>query len=159
MGAGTLAAVHRIVASAFGLGLLPNRLWGSDAGAGTFGAALAVAVGVALLATEAPWWLTLLIAVLATAASVWASRPYTSDGDPGWICMDETAGTLVAMIGLGGVPWVVAVVVARLADIFKVLPGVIHADRRHGPVAITLDDVVAGGYGLAVGWVLTALGL
>ncbi len=73
--------------------------------------------------------------------------------------MDETAGTFVAMIGLAGIPWVVAVVVARLADIVKVLPGVTHADRRHGSVAITLDDIVAGGYGLAAGWALTALGV
>ena len=32
--------MRRIVASALGLGLIPRRMWGSDAGAGTFGAAL-----------------------------------------------------------------------------------------------------------------------
>lgn len=149
--------MHRLVASGFGLGFIPRRFWGSDAGAGTFGAALGVAIGGALLPVA--WWWTAVAATVAVAASLWSSRPFADDGDPGWICMDETAGTLVAMIGLGGIPWIVAVVVARLADIFKVLPGVTHADRRHGVAGITLDDVAAGIYGLAVGWALTGLGL
>jgi phosphatidylglycerophosphatase A len=151
--------VHRLVASSFGLGFIPRRLWGSDSGAGTFGAALAVGVGLVLLALDMPWWVTAGTAVLATAASLWSSGPYRDDGDPGWICMDETAGTLVAMIGLGSIPWIVAVIVARLADIFKVLPGVVQADRIHGPIGITLDDVIAGLYGLGVGWALTGLGV
>jgi phosphatidylglycerophosphatase A len=153
------ADVHRLVASSFGLGLVPRRLWGSDQGAGTFGAALAVVVGLLLLSLDAPWWLTGAVAVVAVIASLWSAKPFAAGGDPGWICMDETAGTLVAMIGLGGIPWVVAVVVARLADIFKVLPGVTQADRMHGVVGITLDDVVAGLYGLAIGWVLVAFGV
>jgi len=114
---------------------------------------------VILISVDAPWWWTLLLAATATAASMWSARPFAHTGDPGWICMDETAGTLVAMIGLGGIPWITAVVVARLADIFKVLPGVAWADRMHGPVGITLDDVIAGLYGLGVGWLLVALGL
>ncbi len=116
-------------------------------------------IGALLLIGDAEWWVTLLVGLLATAASMWSARPFSSEGDPGWICMDETAGTLIAMIGLGGIPWIVAVVVARLADIFKVLPGVGYADRIHGPVGITLDDVIAGLYGLAVGWGLVAFGL
>lgn len=151
--------MHRLVASSFGLGLIPRRLWGSDSGAGTFGAALAVGIGALLLLTDAAWWLTATLALVAIAASMWSARPFSSEGDPGWICMDETAGTLIAMIGLGGIPWLVAVVVARLADIFKVLPGVAYADRIHGPIGITFDDVIAGLYGLAVGWALTGLGL
>ncbi len=151
--------MHRFVASSFGLGLLPRRLWGSDTGAGTFGAALAVGLGALLLAADAEWWLTLLVGLLATAASLWSARPFAAEGDPGWICMDETAGTMIAMIGLGGIPWIVAVAVSRLADIFKVLPGVIHADRLRGPVGITLDDLAAGAYGLGVGWLLTGVGV
>ena len=152
--------MHRLIASSFGLGLIPRRLWGSDNGAGTFGAALGVGIGALLLATGAPWWGVPIAAATATAASVWSARPFAlDDTDPGWICMDETAGTLIAMIGLGGIPWLVAVVVARFADIFKVLPGVTHADRMRGPIGITFDDVIAGLYGLGVGWILTGLGL
>ena len=36
--------MHRFVASGFYAGLIPQRLWGSDNGAGTFGAAVAVDV-------------------------------------------------------------------------------------------------------------------
>ena len=73
------------------------------------------------------------------------------------MAIDETAGTVVAVIGLSGWPWLAAVAVARLADIFKVLPGVRAAERAPGGIGITADDVVAGIYGLAVGWGLTAL--
>ena len=147
--------MRRFIAEGFGVGRLPNRWRGSHSGAGTLGALVAVVIGIFLL--PAPWWVDALAAAAATALSIWAAAPFALDDDPGWVTIDEVAGTLVAMIGLGGLPWVVAVVVARLGDIYKVLPGVRWADSRHGSVAVTLDDVIAGGYGLAVGWVLTAL--
>lgn len=150
--------MRRAVASSFGLGTIPDRLRGSDAGAGTFGAALGAAIGGALLVLAAPWWVSLAVAGLAIVASLWAAAPFARDGaDPGWVCIDETAGTLVAVVGLAGWPWVAAVAVARLADIFKVLPGVRAAEALPGARGVTADDVVAGLYGLAVGWVLTAL--
>ena len=71
--------------------------------------------------------------------------------------IDEVAGTLIALIGLQGVGWVVALVVARLGDIYKVLPGVPQAERLPGAIGITADDVVAGLYGLAAGWIVTGL--
>ncbi len=148
--------MRRLVASSFGLGFIPRRLWGHDGGAGTFGAALGIAIGAPLLA--APWWAGAVAAAAAVAVSVWAALPYEADGDPGWICMDETAGTLVALVGLGGWAWVVAAVVARLADIFKVLPGIRRAEHLPGAVGITADDVLAGLYGLAAGWLVTFVG-
>ena len=155
---GTLSVVHRLVASSFGLGLIPRRLWGSDAGAGTFGAALGAAVAVPLL--WAPWWADSAAALAAIAASLWSAAPFSRDhADPGWVCMDETAGTLVAAVGLGGWTWAVALLVARAADIVKVLPGVRAAERLPGAIGVTADDVVAGLYGLAVGWVLTGAGV
>jgi phosphatidylglycerophosphatase A len=50
---------------------------------------------------------------------------------------------------------VAALVVARLADIFKVLPGVRRAERLPGALGVTADDLVAGLYGLGVGWLLS----
>ncbi len=148
--------MHRFVASGFGVGLIPSRLWGSDSGAGTFGAALAVIP--AFLWRNESWILHAGVFVVFLALSLWASRPFAQDhADPGWIVIDEMAGTFIAVIGLGGIPWVVAVVVARLADIFKVLPGVPQAERLPGAIGITMDDVVAGAYGLAAGWALTWL--
>ncbi|MEK7251908.1 MAG: phosphatidylglycerophosphatase A [Actinomycetota bacterium] len=149
--------MHRLVASSLGLGLIPRRLRGSDAGAGIFGAALGAAIGGGLLAIDAAWWVTALTAVALSGVSVWAARPFAGKhDDPGWVCIDETAGTVVALVGLSGWPWVVALVVARLADIFKVLPGVAAAERLPGAVGITADDILAGLYGLAAGWGLSA---
>ncbi len=106
----------------------------------------------------APWWVDLLVAVSAIFLSLWASAPFAENhSDPNWVVIDEVAGTLVALIGLQGVGWFVALVIARLGDIFKVLPGVTQAERLPGAIGITADDVVAGLYGLAIGWLVTGL--
>ena len=64
---------------------------------------------------------------------------------------------VLALIGLTGWPWLVALIVARAADIFKVLPGVKRAELLPGAVGVTMDDVVAGAYGLAAGWLVVWL--
>ena len=144
--------MRRFIASGFGVGFIPSRLWGSHSGAGTFGAGLAAVV--ALLWWGRPWWVGAIAFLVAFALSLWSAAPFSEDhADPGWVVIDEIAGTFIAVIGLAGWPWLVAVVVARLADIFKVLPGVAQAERLPGSVGVTMDDVVAGCYGLAAGWV------
>jgi len=148
--------MRRFIAAGFGVGFIPRRLWNGDNGAGTFGAAVAALIGWALW--SAPWWIDLGVAVVAILVSLWAAIPFAKDGaDPNWIVIDEVAGTLVALIGLSGPGWIVALVVARLGDIYKVLPGVPQAERLPGTVGITADDVVAGLYGLAIGWIVTGL--
>ncbi len=148
--------MQRLVATGFGVGMFPRRVLDTDNGAGSFGAALAAIVGLALW--TAPWWVDLLVALIAIALSLWASAPFATDhADPNWVVIDEIAGTLVAFIGLQGLGWVVALVVARLGDIFKVLPGVPQAERLPGAIGITGDDVVAGLYGLVTGWIVTGL--
>lgn len=143
--------MHRFVASGFYVGLIPSRIRGSDNGAGTFGAALAAIAAYVLW--DYAWWVHAVVFLVFLALSLWSARPFSADhGDPGWVVIDEMAGTFVAVIGLAGWPWVVAVVVARLADIFKILPGVPQAERLPGAVGVTMDDVVAGLYGLAAGW-------
>lgn len=146
--------MRRFVASSFGLGLIPRRLWGSDSGAGTFGAALAAVIALPLM--DKPLW-GAVAAVVAIAVSMWASAPF-ADGDPGWVAIDEVAGTLVALIGLTWIPWLVALVIARVADITKVLPGIKRAERLPGALGVTADDVLAGFYGLTAGWILMGLG-
>jgi phosphatidylglycerophosphatase A len=143
--------MERLVASVGYLGFVPRRLWGTDKGAGTFGAAVAWAISVMLWSQ--PWWIHGAVFGVSLALSLWSARPF-ADGDPGWVCIDETAGTFLAVIGLAGWPWLVAVAVARAADIFKVLPGVAPAERLPGALGLTMDDVVAGGYGLAAGWIV-----
>lgn len=142
--------MRRILASGLGLGLIPGRLRGSDAGAGTFGAALAVPLA---LAVESP------VVEMALVAGVivlgwWAARPF-AQGDPGWVVIDETAGAWLAMVGLTGWPLAVGWLVARVADITKWPPGVRAAEGLPGPYGVMADDVVAGLYGLAAGGLLT----
>ena len=148
--------MRRLVAAGLGTGLIPRRLWNGDNGAGTFGAALAALIGVVIWG--APWWIDLTVAGIAIALSLWAAQPFAAGhSDPNWVVIDEVAGTLVALIGLSGIPWLVALVVARLGDIFKVLPGVAQAERLPGAIGITADDVVAGLYGLAAGWIVAGI--
>lgn len=144
--------MRRFVASGFGVGFIPSRLWGSDNGAGTFGAALAAVISYLLW--DFGWSVHLAVFAVFLVLSLWSAKPFSADhGDPGWVVIDEMAGTFVAAIGLVGWPWVVAVVVARLADIFKILPGVPQAEQNlPDAVGVTMDDVVAGLYGLAAGW-------
>lgn len=148
--------MRRFIAAGFGVGWIPRKLWASDNGAGTFGAALGGLIGLALW--PAPWWIDALAALAAIAASLWSSAPYARDHeDPGWVVIDEIAGALVAVIGLTGAAWLVAWVIARLADIFKTPPGVRRAERLRPPLGITADDVVAGIYGLAAGWLVAVV--
>lgn len=101
-----------------------------------------------------------LAAVVVVGLSLWSARPFSTpeDGDPGWVVVDEAAGTFVATIGLGGSPAVVAWLVFRAADIFKsVFPGVSQAEGLPGAVGVTADDLVAGVYGLAAGWAFSLL--
>jgi phosphatidylglycerophosphatase A len=148
--------IERVVASWFGSGLLLGRIRGSDAGSGTVGAA--VALVVAWLLAPVGWWAQLAAALVVTGLALWSIRPFVDEGDPGWVVVDEAAGMLVASIGLGGWPLLVAFVVFRIADITKRLPGVAAAERLDGAVGITADDLVAGLYGLAAGWLVVAVG-
>ncbi|MGA9597922.1 MAG: phosphatidylglycerophosphatase A [Acidimicrobiia bacterium] len=146
--------MRRFIATGFGSGLIPAKLWDADTGAGTFGAAVAALIGLALW--NAPCWIDLGAAAIAIGLSLWASAPFAvGHADPNWVVIDEVAGTLVALIGLTGWPWLIALVAARLGDIYKVMPGVPQAERLPGALGITADDVVAGLYALALGWLAT----
>ncbi|MFZ0493193.1 MAG: phosphatidylglycerophosphatase A [Acidimicrobiia bacterium] len=144
--------MQRLIASWFGTGLILRRLRGSDAGSGT----LASLVTFALVLIIHGWILGLLLAICVTVLSLWSVRPF-AEHDPGWVVVDEAAGVLWATIGLGGWAAVVALVVFRLADITKRFPGVGALDRRHDAVGVTFDDVVAGSYALAAGWLTVLL--
>jgi len=144
--------MRRLVASSFGLGLIPGRVRGSDDGAGTFGAALAIPLALVI---DSPWIEGTLVVVV-TGIGLWAVAPF-ADGDPGWIVIDETAGAWLAVIGLAGWPFVVGWLVGRLADITKWPPGVRTAERLPGATGVMADDLVAGAYGLAAGLLVAAL--
>ncbi len=148
---------RRFFASWFGTGLILGRLRGSDDGAGTVaGVVTLVAV---LWWSPGSWWVTAGLAAIVTGASVWSTHGlHPDDGDPGWVVIDEAAGTLLSVIGLSTVPAIAGFVVFRIADIAKSwFPGVAAAERLPGGVGITADDLVAGLYGLTAGWAVQSL--
>jgi phosphatidylglycerophosphatase A len=95
--------------------------------------------------------------LVVTAAGLMAVGEF-AEGDPGWVVVDEAAGTLLATIGLAPLPAVIAWVVFRVADIFKArFPGVSAAERLPGATGVMADDLVAGIYGLLAGWLVQFL--
>jgi phosphatidylglycerophosphatase A len=145
----------RVIASFFGTGLLLGRARGSDLGSGTIGGL--VALGLALLID--PWWGRALALVL-TLAIAWPALAAlkAGDSDPGWVVIDEVGGTFLATLGLGAWGAVTAFLVFRIADVFKrAFPGVAQAERLGGVAGVVADDLVAGVYGLAAGWLVQSL--
>jgi phosphatidylglycerophosphatase A len=145
--------VSRLIASFFGTGLILRRVRGRDIGSGTVASVFALALSVA----AQPAGLALQIGLLdvASAACLISVRPFAfTEGDPAWVVIDEVAGTFLATLGLGLVPALVGAAVFRLADVFKHrFPGVAAAERGFpGPTGVLADDLVAGLYGLAAGW-------
>lgn len=154
--------MHRFVASWFGTGLILRHLRGSDSGSGTVGALFTIPLVWALASIGT--WAQVLGFVAVAFASVVSSARFIGDtdstkrGDPGWVVVDEAAGVLLATIGLGLPGAIVAWLVFRAADIFKTyFPGVAQAERLGGGIGITADDLVAGLYGLAAGWIVQIL--
>lgn len=146
----------RVIASWFGSGLILRRLRGNDDGSGTVGAVFAL-IPAWVLGEVWGWQGQILGAAVVVAVSVIVARADVGDPDPGWIVIDEAAGTLVATVGLGGIAFAVAFIVFRVVDITKrPFPGVIQAERLPSGWGITFDDVVAGLYGLAVGHLIQA---
>ena len=143
--------MHRPFASVFGVGFLLRKVRGSDSGSGTLGSAVGLAACMLVGAMGWPW--QLLLAVLLAGLSVWASHPFSDD--PGWVVIDEAAGAALAVVGLGTAGAVAGWVVFRIADIWKRgFPGVGWAEGLPGGWGVTGDDLVAGVYGLAVGWIV-----
>lgn len=149
--------MSRIVASFFGTGLILRQIRGADIGSGTVGSLFALPFAVWLGAFGA--WAQALALVALTAASIISVRPFASiEGDPGWVVIDEAAGTFLATLGLTLPAALVAWAVFRAADIFKrAFPGVAPAEHLTGSLGVTADDLVAGAYGLAAGWIVQAL--
>jgi phosphatidylglycerophosphatase A len=150
----------KLVASFFGTGLLLRRLRAGDAGSGTVGGLAALVISLVI----PPWWGRIVAALVAVGLGWWAVRavlaalPPNDTGksaDPGWVVVDEAAGTFAATIGLGWPAALVAFVVFRIADIAKkAAPGVAQAERLPGAAGVMADDLVAAAYGLTAGWIV-----
>lgn len=141
--------IRRFIAAGLGVGWIPGRIRGSDEGAGTFGAALAIPMA---LATQ-PLGVAVQVAVLigVSIVGLWAAGAAADGEDPGWIVIDEVAGAFLGVLSLTGWPFIIGWIVARVADITKRFPFVKKAENLGGPVGIMADDLVAGVWGLAAG--------
>ena len=146
----TLPPVARLVASFFGSGLILGKVRGNDAGSGTIAALLALGISFLLH----PVWGRIVALAITLLFGYWAVNHLRFEHeDPGWVVVDEAAGLFLATIGLGLTGILVGFVAFRIADIGKNLaPGVANAERLPGALGVMADDVVAGIYGLAAGW-------
>ena len=146
----TLRSMARLIASFFGSGLILGRVRGSHRGSGTVGGALALAISLLL----SPVYGRVAALGAAIVLGVWSIQALKlGDEDPGWVVIDEAAGTFLATIGLGLPAAIVGWGVFRVADIAKkAFPGVAAAEKVSG--GIMADDLVAGLYGLAAGWLV-----
>ena len=147
----SVAQVTRLIASWFGSGLILRRLRSSDAGSGTVASVFAFPVAIwlgsfGILAQVGA-------AFVVTSLALWSvSDLVGTEGDAGWIVIDEAAGTFIATIGLGWGPGLIALALFRVADIFKAgFPGVARAEKVPGATGVVADDVIAAIYGLAAG--------
>lgn len=127
------------LASGLGVGSVPRA-------PGTAGSALGLLIGLILLASFG-WFGLLLGVVLVSAVGLWAIPRTGADADdPGWVVIDEVAGQMIALLGLGGGGWFAAIMafgLFRLFDIWK--PGPVGwADARHDALGIMADDWIAG---------------
>jgi len=140
-----------LIGTFFGVGLLKPA-------PGTWGSLAALPVAWALFQLGG-FFLVLIALVAVFFGGWWATIRITTEGDdpdPSRIVIDEVAGQWVALLPVlygamfAGVEvtrlwpgWIAAFVFFRLFDIWK--PGPVgRADRRHDPLGVMLDDVIAG---------------
>lgn len=126
---------------------------------GTFGS-LAALPAAWILHGLGGFPLLLIVTVGLFPLGVWATAKVTAGGDPdpSEVVIDEVVGQWIALFPLsaglwvaGAEPWlfpwpgwVGAFLLFRLFDIWK--PGPVGwADRKHSPLGVMLDDVIAGG--------------
>lgn len=120
--------------------------------------AAALTLAPALAVGLAGWEMQVAATVAVAGASLWSTRRFAAEGaDPGWVVVDEAAGTFLAVIGLSGWSVVAAFAIFRIADISKKFPGVAAAEQLSGSLGVTADDLVAGAWALAAGWLVQGL--
>jgi phosphatidylglycerophosphatase A len=143
--------VARLIATVAGVGYLKPA-------PGTWGSLAALPLAFALHQLGG-FPLLALATVICIPAGIWATAAMTrgqSDHDPSEIVIDEVAGQWIAIWAVSypawahDIPvtalwpgWVAGFILFRLFDIWK--PGPVGwADRKHGPVGVMMDDVIAG---------------
>jgi phosphatidylglycerophosphatase A len=151
----------RFVASGCGAGFAPRA-------PGTVGSLLALVLGALLMLL--PAFVLPLAVLVAALGGLWAIRASGaaeepnggsgggSDGDPGWVVIDEVAGQWIALLGLprpSAIGLLAAFLLFRLLDIAK--PGPVGwADRQGGAAGIMADDLIAGAIAAGILWAIAS---
>ena len=107
---------------------------------GTLGSAVALAFF--LLTGYNSVLLILLVTIIGTIASDRYAKAVSRD-DPGEVVIDEVAGYLVSVLGLGHNFALVGFVLFRIIDIVKPFP-VRQMERLPGGIGIMADDLLGG---------------
>ena len=151
-----LAALPTAFATGFGLGYAPVA-------SGTFGASLGCVIVWALTPYKLNLWVQVLICAALTLACIpictYAEKSLGGEKDNGKIVADEYLTFPICMLGLYDVWqshwWVMPMcfVVNRIMDILKPFPAYRLQALKSG-LGITIDDLFATLYALAVNWVL-----
>ncbi len=139
----------RLVSSCLGCGFLRPA-------PGTIGSAFGVGVFLLVL-VDRPLWVQIVAVLLATGVGVWSATATSrelADGDPSEVVIDELAGVWIALLAANTpLGWGVAFLAFRVFDILKPFPANVAESLPEG-WGIMADDLVAGGYALALVWVL-----
>jgi len=138
--------VARTLSTFFGIGYSPLA-------PGTMGAIAATVIYWYFLPTGGLAWFLVLIAItlVGVGLSSITEREFQEKSgdknvhDPGIIVLDEVAGVLFALFGIGKeFPWVLAALILfRIFDIVKPFP-VNKFEKLPGGWGIMMDDIVAG---------------
>ena len=139
-----------LVATFFGVGRLRP-------GPGTWGSVAAVLIWLEVSRLISPTWQTLILAVMATAATAIGIPAATAVAkasgvkDPQFIVIDEVAGQWITLL-FAPVAWktlLAGFILFRGFDIVKP-PPVRQLEKLPWGTGIVLDDVAAGFYALAI---------
>ena len=109
--------------------------------------------------TSAGILLSLLVIAVGIPAATAVARA-AGRKDPQWVVIDETAGQLIALIGvpLAWKTFLAGLILFRVFDILKP-PPVRQLERLPEGAGIVMDDVAAGLYALAIMHLLMRFGL
>lgn len=121
---------------------------------GTVGTLVAVPI-VILLKLNVSFLTYFIVTLLLTVASFYvasqAEKLY-GESDSSKVVIDEIVGFMITCLLINEMRWdivLVAFIIFRLFDIFKIWPANIF-DNRKGGFAVVMDDVVAGVYAMVL---------
>ena len=117
---------------------------------------------MALWLLELPPLALLGSVVAVTALGIWAAdeaERALGGKDPGAIVVDEVAGMMLSVLGLGLTPAVLVTgfLLFRVFDVVKPFPANV-SQRLRGGAGVMIDDLIAGLYALALLWLARSLG-